>query len=348
VLARQIVAKDAVGRVMGLLGTMSAIGTALGPSLGGVLTAQFGWRAIFLGLVALSAVSIALVAIALPASDPEKDRDRGGFDIVGTVLLALSVSVYALALSGASGSRFNFGLFLLALLGAGLFVLVELRTARPLVDLNMLRDADLSSGLGSNMLVSTVIMATLVVGPFYLSMALDLSATAVGFIVSVGPVIAALSGVPAGRMVDKFGSGAILAAGLTQVLGACIGLALLPRSMGIVGYIVAIAVLTSGYQLFLAANNTAIMIGAREDRKGVISGLLTLSRNLGLSTGAALMGGIFASLIQGSGMANPEAVARGMNATFAFAAVLIVIALVVTIWTRRNLRDRPVSGQPAG
>jgi hypothetical protein len=55
-----------------------------------------------------------------------------------------------------------------------------------------------------------------------------------------------------------------------------------------------IAVLTSGYQLFLAANNTAVMIDVGEDQRGVISGMLTLSRNLGLTTGASLMGAVFA------------------------------------------------------
>src|SRR6476619_7497442 len=41
------VPKDRTGRAMGLLGTMSAVGTALGPSLGGLLVDAFGWRALF-------------------------------------------------------------------------------------------------------------------------------------------------------------------------------------------------------------------------------------------------------------------------------------------------------------
>lgn len=57
-LAGEALGTEKIGRAMGLLGTMSAVGTALGPSLGGVLIAGFGWRAMFLinlplGLLAL-------------------------------------------------------------------------------------------------------------------------------------------------------------------------------------------------------------------------------------------------------------------------------------------------------
>jgi MFS family permease len=336
VMARQTVPKRAVGRVMGLLGTMSAIGTALGPTLGGVLTAELGWRTIFLALIPLSALSLALVFLTLPSPVASKGSSAGAFDAAGTMLLGLSVSFYVLALSGVSGSWSSFGSFVIALAGIGAFVLVERRVAAPLIQLAMIGDAKLISSLSSNLLTSTVMMATLVVGPFYLSRGLGLDVGAVGVVVSVGPIIAAISGVPAGLIVDKFGPRAVLFSGLAQVLAGCIALALISRPLGVIGYVAAIAVLTSGYQLFLAANNTAVMLGAREDRRGVISGMLTLSRNLGLSTGAALMGGFFASLIDGAGLSNSDIVARGMNVTFAFAGVLILLALVMVIFGRRS------------
>jgi MFS family permease len=336
VIGRQIVPKDAVGRVMGLLGTMSAIGTALGPSLGGVLTAQFGWRTIFMALIPLSVLSLVLVFATLPSSIPAKGRSNDVFDAAGTMLLGLSVGSYALALSGVSGGWTSAALFLIAIVGIGVFVLVERRVEAPLIRLALMKDANLVGGLTSNLLTSTVMMATLVVGPFYLSRGLGLSLTTVGIVVSVGPIIAAISGFPAGLIVDKFGTRGVLVAGLAQVLAGCMALALLARPLGVTGYVAAIAVLTSGYQLFLAANNTAVILGAREDQRGVISGMLTLSRNLGLATGASLMGGIFASLIEGPGLGNPGLVAHGMNITFAFAGALIILALAMVIFGRRS------------
>ena len=59
---RDIVADGKTGSAMGLLGTMSAIGTALGPSLGGFLLASAGWRAIFLVMVPLGVLNLLLAS----------------------------------------------------------------------------------------------------------------------------------------------------------------------------------------------------------------------------------------------------------------------------------------------
>src|SRR3546814_9246199 len=78
----------------------------------------------------------------------------------------------------------------------------------------MFRDPVLTTSLATSVLVSTVMMATLVVGPFYLSRALGLDAALVGLVLSVGPLAAALTGVPAGRTADRFGAQRMTIAGL--------------------------------------------------------------------------------------------------------------------------------------
>jgi hypothetical protein len=115
-----------------------------------------------------------------------------------------------------------------------------------------------------------------------------------------------------------------------------IALSTLPAMFGIAGYIAAIAVLTPGYQLFQAANNTAVMMDVQPDQRGVISGLLSLSRNLGLITGTSAMGAVFAlaSATMDIATAQPAAVATGMRITFAVAAALIVVALAIAVGSR--------------
>ncbi len=113
----------------------------------------------------------------------------------------------------------------------------------------------------------------------------------------------------------------------------CLALAVLPGLAGVAGYIAAIALLTPGYQLFQAANNTAVMTDVAADRRGVVSGLLNLSRNLGLVTGASVMGAVFASATAAADIATaaPAAVATGMQVTFAVAGVLTVVALAIGV-----------------
>ncbi|MFZ2102353.1 MAG: MFS transporter [Oricola sp.] len=275
-LVREAAAPDRIGRAMGLLGTMSAVGTALGPSLGGFLIAALDWRAVFLVLVPVGLAASGMALRYLPA-----DKSKA---------------------------------------------------ATPAISFAVLRDRDLAGSLIANLLVAAVMMTTLIVGPFYLGLALGLPEAMVGLVMTAGPVISIFSGVPSGRLVDARGPRSVLAIGLIALGAGSFALTVLPELIGVAGYIVAIAVLTPGYQLFQAANNTAVMAGGQAGQRGTLSGLLNLSRNLGLIAGASAMGAVF-SFGAGTGeieKAAPGAIAGGMQLAFAVAAGLIAVAFLVS------------------
>lgn len=344
----ETVPKEKIGSAMGLLGTMSAIGTALGPSLGGALIAGFGWPAIFFINAPLGILTLVLAHRSLPLDRRAANVDRPRFDPVGTLLLALTLAAYALAMTMGRGSfgLLNGALLSMAVFGAGLFAFAETRAESPLIRLATFRNPVLSAGFGMSTLVTTVVMATLVVGPFYLSRALALDAARVGLAMSVGPIVAALTGVPAGHIVDRFGAHRMTIAGLIGMATGSTILPLLPARFGVPGYIAPLVVITAGYALFQAANNTGVMADLRPDQRGVISGMLNLSRNLGLITGASVMGTVFAlgSATNNIMTARPEAVAAGMRVTFAAAALLIVVALAIAS-ASQALARRAASGK---
>lgn len=338
-LVGETVPKAQTGSAMGLLGTMSAIGTTLGPPLGGILIAGLGWRMIFLVNVPLGILNFLLAHRYLPADRRRVQTERrAGFDNVGTLLLAVTLAAYALAMTTGDGhfGLLNIALLLAAVSGVMAFFLVESRVASPLIRLAMFRSQVLSASLAMNTLVSTVMMATLVVGPFYLSRGLGLETALIGLALSVGPLVAALAGVPAGRIVDRSGAERTTITGLVGIAAGSFVLSVMPAKFGLAGYIAPIVVITASYALFQAANNTAIMTGIRTDQRGVISGMLSLSRNLGLITGASVMGAVFAlaSATTDFTTARPEAIATGMRSTFAAAAVLIVVALAIAVGSR--------------
>jgi MFS family permease len=343
----ETVSKDRTGSAMGLLGTMSAIGTTLGPSLGGILIAGPGWRALFLVNVPLGLLAFGLAWRTLPADVGQPETDRAGFDTVGTLLLATTLGAYALAMTMGRG-RFgplNMALLLAAVLGAGVFVLAQARAASPLLRLGMFRDASLSASLVVGALIATVVMATLVVGPFYLSRALGLDAATVGIVMSIGPMVSVLSGVLAGRIVDRLGAPFMVIAGLILMAAGSFALSVIPAASGIAGYVAGIVVLSLGYQLSQAANNTAVMTDVGADQRGVMSGILNLSRNLGLITGASMMGAVFAFASAAADIttAHPAAVAGGMHVTFAVAGGLIVGALAIAAGGRARATRSLVS-----
>ncbi|MBN9084954.1 MAG: MFS transporter [Rhizobiales bacterium 62-17] len=343
----ETVPKERTGSAMGLLGTMSAVGTALGPSLGGVLIAAFGWPAIFLINAPLGVLAFALAYCYLPTDRAPAKATRPGFDLAGTALLATALAAYALAMTIGRGQFgfTNLALLLAFAIGTALFVRVEARVPSPLIRLPVLADPALRTGLIMSALVSTVIMATFVVGPFYLSQGLGLDTAHVGAVMSIGPLTAALTGVPAGRIADRFGAARMTVIGLSALTIGCALLATLPAHLGIPGYVVPLVICTLGYALFQTANNTAVMAEIQAEQRGVVSGMLSLSRNLGLVTGASVMGAIFAFASSGRAASDPGAAATGLAVTFAVATVLMFAALVLAVRSPARALAEPQPGE---
>lgn len=274
-LTRQTVSKSQLGRAMGMLGTISALGTALGPVLGGFLIVVSGWQSIFGLQFILAGIAIILARVLLPN------------DYIKKQIPALT----------------------------------SLQT-----------DQNITPNLMVNLLVAAVMMTTLVIGPFYLSLGLNLDQIQVGLIMGIGPVVAILSGIPSGRLVDRWGSRYIVITGLIFLIIGSSMLAILPKLMGISGYIMPIIILTSGYQLFQAANNTMTLADVPKARQGIVSGLLSLSRNMGLIIGASVMGAIFSFGVGTNQLTQATALAiiDGMQLTFICAGALMVVGLLIS------------------
>jgi MFS family permease len=274
-LTRQTVSRSQLGRAMGMLGTISALGTALGPVLGGFLLVVSGWQSIFGLQFILAGIAIILARVLLPN------------DYIKKQIPALT----------------------------------SLQT-----------DQNITPNLMVNLLVAAVMMTTLVIGPFYLSLGLNLDQIQVGLIMGIGPVVAILSGIPSGRLVDRWGSRYIVITGLIFLIIGSSMLAILPKLMGISGYIMPIIILTSGYQLFQAANNTMTLADVPKARQGIVSGLLSLSRNMGLIIGASVMGAIFSFGVGTNQLTQATALAiiDGMQLTFICAGALMVVGLLIS------------------
>ncbi|MDN5489682.1 MAG: MFS transporter [Acinetobacter sp.] len=274
-LTRQTVSKSQLGRAMGMLGTISALGTALGPVLGGLLITLSGWQSIFGLQFILASIAIILAWVLLPNDCIRKQ-------------------------------------------------IPTLSSWQP--------DQNITPNLLINLMVAAVMMTTLVIGPFYLSLGLSLNQMQVGLIMGIGPVVAILSGIPSGRLVDRWGSRYIVTTGLIFLIIGSSMLAILPKLMGISGYIMPIIILTSGYQLFQAANNTMTLADVPKARQGMVSGLLSLSRNMGLIIGASVMGAIFSfgvGTIQFN-QATALAIIDGMQFTFLCAGALMIVGLLIS------------------
>lgn len=347
-LARDRMPAERLGTAMGLIGTTSAVGTALGPSLGGLLLSWGDWRMAF-WLLAGAAVLTFLLSVSALAKDEK--RGRASFkdlDLWGTLVLVVALVAYALATSGGVAALpLDMGALILLALGAlALFVFIERSATSPLVPMTLLMDRTTGIGFAMNWLVGTIMMSTLVVGPFFLAFSLGLNEALIGLVLAVGPAVAAFAGIPAGWLVDRFGADRVMILGLLQTMIGLLCLAFLPLSFGVGGYVVALILLTPAFQMFLAANNTSVLMDAPSDQRGRLSGLLGLSRNLGLMTGASAMSCLFVLVLGNGDVSNASAsdVAHAFSMTFSGAAGLALITLGLALFGTLGKAARKAPG----
>ena len=324
-LLRETAGPERLGRAMGLLGTASAIGIALGPAVGGFLIAALGWRAVFWLLAGLGMVALIVAPRPVAVVRP---KGEAVLDPRGAVLFGVAIAAFALAATLHSGWH-SAALLVLSGLALLAFRRAERDARHPFFPRGAFADALLRRGLLANALVSAVMMMTLVVGPFYLAHGVGLDAARVGLAMTLGPVMSSISGIPAGRLVDRFGAAGSAQLGVAMMAGAVALIAVLAPLLGLWGYLGGVVLLSPGYQLFLAANTTQVLMTAGEGQRGATSGLLGLSRNLGLISGAAAMGALFAWAVGQSDVTVAAAaqIIRGTSASFAAAAGLLSVAV---------------------
>ncbi|WP_162095233.1 MFS transporter [Pseudomonas chlororaphis] len=127
-------------RAFSLLGTTFGVGLAFGPILAGVLIEAYGWRSIFVSGTLIGGLSL---LFGVPRMHESRDPDAAGVDWPGTLsftaaLVALTWGILQAPQSG-WGSPWVWGLLLVALLALLLFIVVELRVRRPMLDLSLFR-----------------------------------------------------------------------------------------------------------------------------------------------------------------------------------------------------------------
>ena len=326
------------GRALGIIGSTVSFGIAVGPPTGGLLIGLVGWSSIFLVNVPVGIIAFVVISRFVPSS-PTRPGQR--FDIAGAFILFMTLSSYALGMTLGQQQGFGASLPRLLLFGAlaGLiaFLFLESRINQPMVDLGMFRNILFSLSLLMAMLVF-IVMAGMFIMPFFLELVKGYPTQIVGLLLMVNPIAMGIVSPIAGSLSDRFGSRGISLVGLVVVIIGCLTVSTLHEDVTAAGYIARLLPFGIGLGLFQSPNNSAIMGSVPKHRLGVASGLLSLSRTLGHTTGLPLMGTLFAFLVltyaglpAGTDIttAPADALVAGINGTFRIAAFFILGALVL-------------------
>jgi len=334
-IATDLTPKNQLGKIMGVLSTITALGIASGPTIGGILLSTFGWQSMFLVNIPFGIMAYGLGYKYITNSTIKK---RVHIDGVGIILLAITLSSYCFGMTIIEKSGFGnpFVLTLLAVTAIGLFVFIRLekRIAYPLINVAIFKNRLISKSLVTTVLVYTVIITTVILPPFYLSNAAGYSLVEVGLIMSFGPLLTVALSIYSGKIADRYGAKNVMFYAVLTIAIGCFCMSTITPAGNIVGYLWRIGIIALGLNFFKTPNNTVVMEVAQPDQRGLLSGFLSLSRILGQITGTTVMGVIFAVLSGVSGASkigrSPQAITNGFDKVFlinaciaSFAALLI-------------------------
>ena len=334
------------GVAYGIWGGVSGAAAAIGPVLGGVLTDGLNWRWIFLVNLPITVLALVLCARLRPDGPAKKGR----FDFAGFVTFTIAATALTLAVIRSTPS-----LYVVSAVALTVFVLIERRSAVPMIDLALLRNRTFTGVLIAALLVNFAAFAVLTYTSIWLQSLIGLTPLQAGLTaLPMGVLSLIVSGVAGAKLHGRsprvlIGVGMLLIAAGGVLAALLVGPgsswpALLP------GY----AVIGLGVGLVMPNLAESAMAAVPAHRGGMAAGTLNTARQLGFAIGVAALGSVFVhratdtlgssaaahALAAGQAGGQPAQLARtaaaaGLDAGFAVAAgVGLLGALAVFLLVR--------------
>jgi DHA2 family multidrug resistance protein len=266
----------------------------LGPTLGGWLTDNYSWRWVFYINIPVGIAAIFMCLRFLEDPPYLKNAKAGKIDFFGFGFLALWIGCLQVLLDKGQdddwfSSNFICWLAVLAVIGFIVFLVRELTTPNPIVNLRVLKDRNLATGVLLNFSVGAVLYSTTAALPQFLQLLLGYPSLQAGLVMSPRGIGAIIGSIVAGRILSKvdgrlwMAQGAA-ALGLTMFLLGGLNLNISPEN-------VIWPIVISGFaiaSIFVPMTTFSVATLKRENM-GDAAGLTSLVRNLGGSVGISLV-----------------------------------------------------------
>lgn len=342
------------GTAFGLWGATIGAAVAIGPLAGGVLTSWLSWRWIFLVNIPIGVGAVALAVAQLrESSDPEHSR----LDPIGLVTLTGGLFCVILALIEGNQHGWSSGLILGLLSGGAVllvaFVLSQAGGSTTMIDLSLFRRPAFVGAQVTAFSISASMFSVFLFLTLYLQNVLGLSAIATGVRFLPMSIVSFLVAPVAGRLSARLPVRALLGVGLgltaislwsmSRVTVHSHWTALLP------GFMIAGA----GIGMVNAPLAATAVSTVRVERAGMASGINNTFRQLGIATGIAALGALFAGRVDPRAFRAHESAAvrasfvAGMHEVMLVAAVVAAIGAVAAAALVRQ-RDFVASGPQPG
>jgi EmrB/QacA subfamily drug resistance transporter len=289
---------------IGISGAIGALGLALGPAIGGLISQHFHWGWIFLINVPLGVVTL---AIALPFIAESRGEQAGSrpvaalarLDVPGLVAsaLALFALTYALIEGGDKGwtSPLIIGAFAVAAVALAVFLVIESRSEYPMIPLPIFRNAAFSGGIGTMMIWSFGVLGIYFFTSLYLQVNLGFSPTKAGLAFVPMALCLALAATLSPRVVAVIGGHRTVALGMAVMTVGLVLFAGLGASATFGSLLPGFVLFGLGAGLMNVPVTNAVLDGVPTERAGIASALFNASREVAGLLGVTVVGAVLRS-----------------------------------------------------
>jgi EmrB/QacA subfamily drug resistance transporter len=341
---------------MGALGIPILLGPALGPIISGWLVEYADWRLIFLINVPVGIVAVFVAFRALPSM--EAQQTPGPLDTVGAIFGPLAFAALSYGISRSSADTWTGKTTLLGigigLVALAIFVVRELRTAHPLLELRVFRSIDFSLTILTQWIIFAVLMGALFLLPLFLQQVRHYGAFDTGLYLLPNALTAAVFMPIGGILFDRLGIRVPALLGIVLVVASTFFLTRISGSTTGTDFLPILAVMGAGLGLMMMPLNTHLLGVAPRDLVSRVTSLSTALQNVVASLAIAGLATILQNRVSehmparnGAGAHNPlvvlNAAAHGFADTMLVAFILGIIAILLVM----TLRPRPAEGVEA-
>jgi DHA2 family multidrug resistance protein len=278
------------GRVIGLWGLGVILGPALGPTLGGLLTENFGWPSIFLVNIPIGFIGLIMTWIYLRPlkhqRGPNDSFDFKGFGSISIFLVSLLYGISQLERKGLTSLE-NIIYFVLAFVMFWIFLRQEKKTKSPLIDLKIFKNKTVVACLLVTFARSAALFGGVFLLPFLLQSLMGLSETRSGMVMFPGAIFIGILMPLAGRWADKYGPRGISITGLILITTSMLLFARLGSHSSTMAVLVAMSLRGIGLGLLITPLSLALVNSVSHREVALVSSLSSLMQQIGGAMGVA-------------------------------------------------------------